>query len=296
MAEAAEILLYDTLTASKRPLRTMVAGKCGVYCCGPTVYDASHVGHARAAVVPDVLVRLLRHEGYEVKYVRNITDVDDKIIRRANESSVAPREVSERWTAEYLRDLGEMGMCLPDVQPKVTDHMEGIIALVADLVDKGFAYAVDGDVYFRVASFSGYGKLSKRKLEDLRAGARVEVDERKEDPADFALWKAAKSGEPSWPSRFGNGRPGWHIECSAMSMRHLGVDFDVHCGGRDLVFPHHENEIAQSQAAHGEHTFARYWLHNGFVDFAGEKMAKSLGNFFTIREVLDLYHGEEIAQ
>ena len=292
MAETDQILLYNTLTGSKQPFRPIEAGKCGIYCCGPTVYDMSHIGHARAAIAPDVLVRFLRHRGFEVTYVRNITDVDDKIIRRANERGVESTEVSERYTEEYLRDLDDLNVLLPEVQPKVTEHIGDIIDLVSTLVDKDLAYAVDGDVYYRVHSFPTYGKLSKRKLEDLKSGARVDVDDRKEDPADFALWKAAKPEEPSWTSPWGEGRPGWHIECSAMSMRHLGPDFDIHCGGRDLIFPHHENEIAQSQGANGEDTYARYWVHNGFVNFAGEKMSKSLGNFFTIREVTALYHPE----
>ena len=295
MAAAEPILvLYDTLRATKRPLELREPGQAGIYCCGPTVYDMSHVGHARAALVPDVLVRFLRHQGIAVKYVRNVTDIDDKIIKRAAESGSSPRDVADRFLDEYHHDLDALGMLSPDVEPKVSGHIHEIVALIGKLVDNGLAYAVDGDVYYEVARFAGYGKLSKRKLEDLEAGARIEVDERKRAPGDFALWKAAKPGEPSWESPWGAGRPGWHIECSAMSARHLGETFDIHTGGLDLVFPHHENEIAQSQGACGEGTFAQHWVHNGFVNFAGEKMSKSLGNFFTIREVTALYHPEAV--
>jgi cysteinyl-tRNA synthetase len=288
------LLLYDTLHATKRPLELREPGKAGIYCCGPTVYDMSHVGHARAALAPDVLVRFLRQQGVEVEYVRNVTDIDDKIIKRAAESGTPPQEVAQRFLDEYHRDLGALGMLPPDVEPKVSGHIEEIVALIAKLVDNGLAYAVGGDVYYEVARFAPYGQLSKRDPEELRAGARIEVDERKRAPGDFALWKAAKPGEPSWPSPWGAGRPGWHIECSAMSARHLGETFDIHTGGLDLVFPHHENEIAQSQGVSGEGTFARHWMHNGFVNFAGEKMSKSLGNFFTIREVTALYHPEAL--
>jgi cysteinyl-tRNA synthetase len=220
----------------------------------------SHIGHARAALVPDILVRFLRSEGIEVKYVRNVTDVDDKIIKRANERQCGPEVVSNQYTNEYRADMHALGMLDPDVEPCVTDHVQEIIDLVSTLVEKGMAYAADGDVYYRVARFAPYGQLSKRKLDEMQAGARIDVDERKENPMDFALWKTAKPGEPAWDSPWGKGRPGWHIECSAMSMKHLGVDFDIHAGGRDLIFPHHENEIAQSQGANGEHTFARYWV------------------------------------
>jgi cysteinyl-tRNA synthetase len=286
------LTVYDTFAAEKRPLELLQPGKCTVYCCGPTVYDMSHIGHARAALLPDVLVRFLRHQDIEVKYARNITDIDDKIIKRANETGVDSKEVSERYAAEYLVDLDAMGLLRPDVAPKVSDHIEEIIELVTQLIDKKMAYAVEGDVYFSVSDFEPYGGLSKRDLDNMRAGARVAVDDRKRAPADFALWKAAKPDEPRWESPWGPGRPGWHIECSAMSSAHLGQTFDIHTGGMDLIFPHHENEIAQSQGACGEGTFARYWIHNGFVNFAGEKMAKSVGNFFTIREVTALYHPE----
>ena len=285
-------MIHDTLAGTKTPLTLLEPGRCGIYCCGPTVYDMSHIGHARAALLPDVLVRFLRHQGIEVRYVRNITDIDDKIIRRAAETGADPGEIARRFTAEYHADLDAMGLLRPDVEPKVTEHIDGVVSMIAALVERGMAYVVEGDVYFSVPSFTAYGRLSKRDPQELRAGARVEVDNRKRDAADFALWKAAKPGEPAWESPWGPGRPGWHIECSAMSVHSLGPTFDLHCGGQDLIFPHHENEIAQSQGCHGPETYARHWIHNGFVKFAGEKMSKSLGNFFTIREVTRLYHPE----
>jgi cysteinyl-tRNA synthetase len=290
------IHLTDTLRGHKLPLETLEAGKVGIYCCGPTVYDMSHIGHARAALAPDVMVRFLRHQGYDVTYVRNITDIDDKIIARASTEGRTADEVARQYTAEYQHDLERLHMLEPDVQPRVSDHLDEIIALVQQLMDKGLAYAADGSVYFRVREFGPYGKLSGRSREEMleAAGTRIEVDERKESPLDFALWKAAKPGEPAWGSPWGPGRPGWHIECSAMSSTHLGDRFDIHAGGRDLIFPHHENEIAQSQGAHGTDTYARYWVHNGFINFAGEKMSKSLGNFWTIREILGLYTPEAL--
>jgi cysteinyl-tRNA synthetase len=291
-----EIHLTDTLSGKKVPLETLVPGEVGIYCCGPTVYDMSHIGHARAALAPDVMVRFLRQQGYKVKYVRNVTDIDDKIIARAQEQERPAQEVAEQYAAEYHRDLAALGMIEPDVEPRVSDHMAEIVTLVESLVAKGLAYEAGGDVYYRVREFGPYGRLSGRSREEMLegAGSRVEVDERKESPLDFALWKAAKPGEPAWPSPWGDGRPGWHIECSAMSSTHLGETFDIHGGGRDLIFPHHENEIAQSQGAHGEHSFARYWVHNGFINFGGEKMSKSLGNFWTIRDILELYTGEAV--
>ncbi len=285
-------VLYDTLTRTKQPLRTLEPGVCRVYCCGPTVYDLSHIGHARAALLPDVLVRVLQDTGLKVVYARNITDIDDKIIHRALENREDPSALAERFTRAYHEDLAALGMLLPDVEPKVSTHMPEIVALIERLVAQGLAYAVEGDVYFEVRKFADYGALSKRSLDDMQAGARVDVDPRKKDPADFALWKAAKPGEPHWESPWGPGRPGWHIECSAMSCKHLGETFDIHTGGRDLIFPHHENELAQSRGAYGPHSFAQVWMHNGFVNFAGEKMSKSLGNFFTIREVTRIYHPE----
>ena len=290
----APIALHDTLTGQKKPLALLEPGRCGLYVCGPTVYDMSHIGHARAAIVPDVLVRFLREAGLAVTYVRNVTDVDDKIIRRATSEGATPEAIAERYTDEYHRDLDDLGCLRPDVEPRVTGTIPEIIEMVERLIERGLAYPQDGDVYYRVARFPAYGALSGRSLDDMQAGARVEINERKENPLDFALWKAAKPGEPAWPSPWGPGRPGWHIECSAMSRRHLGETFDIHAGGRDLIFPHHENEIAQSQGACGHGTFARHWLHNGFVDFAGEKMSKSLGNFFTIREVTALYPPEAL--
>jgi cysteinyl-tRNA synthetase len=296
MMSPTPITLFDTLTGQKQELQTLEPGKCGVYCCGPTVYGLSHLGNARAALVPDVMVRFLRHAGYEVKYVRNITDIDDKIIQRSLEEGIPAQAVADKYAEEYRRDMAALNLLEPDVTPRVSDHLPQIISLVSDLVAKGLAYDVAGDVYYRVRAFKGYGKLSKRNVEEMieSAGSRLDVDERKESPLDFALWKTAKPGEPAWDSPWGPGRPGWHIECSAMSAAHLGDCFDIHGGGRDLIFPHHENEIAQSQGAHGEGTFSRYWVHNGFIDFAGEKMSKSLGNFFTTREIINLYDPESI--
>ncbi len=290
------IVLYNTMTASKEKLETLEPGKCGIYCCGPTVYDYTHLGNARAAVVPDLMVRFLRHQGYEVKYVRNVTDIDDKIISRSAEQGVSPTDLAVRFTEEYHKDMTALNALDPDVEPKVSETIEEIIALVKQLVDKGLAYDMDGDVYYRVPDFKGYGKLSNRSVEEMleSAGSRIDVDQRKETPLDFALWKAAKPGEPSWTSPWGEGRPGWHIECSAMSSKHLGDSFDIHGGGRDLIFPHHENEIAQSQGAHGEDTYAKYWVHNGFINFAGEKMSKSLGNFFTTRELTAIFPPETL--
>src|SRR5690606_22343359 len=268
-------------------------GRIGMYVCGPTVYDMSHLGHARAYVAFDTIARWLRASGYEVELVRNYTDVDDKIIRRAQETGAEPREIAERYIAEFRRDMDALNVRPGDVEPKVTEHMAEIVSMIETLVANGVAYEADGDVYFAVRKFPDYGKLSKRKLEDLMAGARVEPGEKKKDPLDFALWKAAKPGEPAWDSPWGKGRPGWHIECSAMSARYLGKTFDIHGGGKDLVFPHHENEIAQSEAAHHQ-PFAKYWLHNGFVTIQAEKMAKSLGNFVTIRDLLARYDGEAL--
>jgi cysteinyl-tRNA synthetase len=291
---SAPIVLYDTLSAAKRPLEPLEPGHVRFYLCGPTVYDLSHVGHARSAIVADVLVRFLREQGLRVSYVRNVTDIDDKIIRRAEQEGTTADAVAQKYLDAYHADLDALACLRPDVEPRVTGTIDGIIAMIERLVRAGLAYESAGDVYFRVAAYPNYGALSKRSLDDMQAGARVEVNERKDNPLDFALWKAAKPGEPSWPSPWGPGRPGWHIECSAMSLAHLGETFDLHGGGRDLIFPHHENEIAQSQGALGPGTFARHWYHNGFVDFAGEKMSKSLGNFFTIREVIALYPPEAV--
>jgi cysteinyl-tRNA synthetase len=258
-----------------------------------TVYDVSHIGHGRSAIVFDVIRRYLRHRGHAVKYVKNFTDIDDKIIRRASQEGVAARDVSERYIAEYRTDMASLGVLPPDVEPKATEHIPQMIALIERLIRQGVAYPVDSDVYFEVRRFPGYGKLSGKNLEDLQAGARVEVDARKRDPMDFALWKATKPGEPSWKSPWGDGRPGWHIECSAMAMQYLGETLDVHGGGEDLIFPHHENEIAQSEAATGK-PFARYWMHNGFVNLDDEKMSKSLGNTLTIKELVRRHDPEAL--
>ncbi|MGE5248073.1 MAG: cysteine--tRNA ligase [Verrucomicrobiota bacterium] len=279
------LTVYNTMGNRKEPFVPREPGKVGMYVCGVTVYDLCHIGHARANVAFDIIVRYLRHAGYEVRYVRNFTDIDDKILRRAAEEGSDYLAVSAKYIQAFYEDFDRMGLLRPDVEPKATEHIPEIVALVRDLVAKGKAYPVDGDVYYSVKRFPEYGKLSGKNVEELLSGARVDVDERKRDPLDFALWKASKPGEPAWDSPWGPGRPGWHIECSAMSMKHLGESFDIHGGGKDLVFPHHENEIAQSEAA-TEKPFARYWLHNGFVNIDNEKMSKSLGNFFTLRDVL----------
>jgi cysteinyl-tRNA synthetase len=283
--------VYNTLSGSKEEFVPLVPGKVGMYVCGVTVYDHSHIGHARANVVFDMIYRYFKHLGYDVTYVRNYTDIDDKIINRALKEGVTFSELSERFIIEFDRDMARLGLELPTWQPRATEHIADIIAIVRTLVAKGVAYQAGGDVYYCVEKFDGYLKLSGRNLEEMQAGARIEVDERKRHPMDFALWKEAKPGEPFWESPWGKGRPGWHIECSAMSMKFLGDTFDIHGGGKDLVFPHHENEIAQSEAATGRQ-FVRYWLHNGFVNINAEKMSKSLGNFFTIKEVLENYDGE----
>lgn len=283
--------LYNTLSGEKEPFVPRISGKVGMYVCGVTVYDLCHIGHARAGIVFDMIYRYLRFAGYEVTYVRNYTDIDDKIINRANQEGCDYRTIADRYIATFDEDMDRLGMLRPTIEPKATDHIEDIIAIIQRLIDNGHAYATDGDVYFAVETFAEYLKLSKRNLEDMQAGARVEVDERKRNPMDFALWKGSKPGEPWWESPWGKGRPGWHIECSAMSMRFLGPSFDIHGGGKDLVFPHHENEIAQSEGANGCR-FVNYWLHNGFVNINSEKMSKSLGNFFTIREVLRLFDAE----
>jgi cysteinyl-tRNA synthetase len=279
------VKVYNTLTRAKEEFVPLVPGEVRMYVCGVTPYDLCHIGHARSAIVFDVIRRYLRFKGYRVTFVKNFTDVDDKIIRRAADEGVDAREVSERFIREFYADMDAIGVQRGDVEPKATEHIPEMIALIERLVAGGAAYIVDGDVYFEVRRFSRYGRLSGKNLDELLAGARVEVDERKRDPRDFALWKAAKPGEPSWPSPWGPGRPGWHIECSAMSMRYLGPSFDIHGGGADLIFPHHECEIAQTEAATGQ-LFARYWIHNGFVNLGAEKMSKSLGNTLLIRELV----------
>ncbi len=277
--------LHNTLTGKVEALAPIRAGEVGLYVCGVTVYDRCHVGHARSMIVFDVLVRYLRFTGRRVRFVRNITDVEDKIIRRANEEGITAQALAERYVGTFHRDVAALGCVAPDVEPRATQHLPEMIAMIGELVAKGLAYPADGDVYFAVGAFPGYGKLSKRKLDELQAGARVEVDERKRDALDFALWKAAKPGEPFWESPWGPGRPGWHLECSAMSVKYLGQPFDLHGGGEDLIFPHHENEIAQSEGAAGL-PFVRHWVHHAFVRISDEKMSKSLGNFLTIEEIL----------
>ena len=285
--------IYNSLTKRKEEFAPLQEGNVGMYVCGVTVYDRCHIGHARAAVVFDVIFRFLLHLGYKVTYVRNYTDVDDKIIRRANQEAVSSQEIAERYIREYEEDMRALEVERPTHEPRATENIPQIIALVEKLVEKGVAYAVDGDVYFSVEKFPSYGRLSGRDLEEMRAGARVEVDERKNNPLDFALWKSSKPGEPEWESPWGKGRPGWHIECSAMSQRYLGESFDIHGGGKDLIFPHHENEIAQSEAATGK-PFVRLWVHNGFVNIDHEKMSKSLGNILAIRDLLKEHHPEAL--
>ncbi|MCK9237620.1 MAG: cysteine--tRNA ligase [Thiopseudomonas sp.] len=286
--------IYNTLTKQKEPLKPLEDKHVRMYVCGMTVYDFCHIGHARVMVAFDVATRWLRHSGYKVTYVRNITDIDDKIIQRAQENNEPFTELVERMIAAMHEDEASLNVLRPDQEPRATGHIDGMFKMIQTLIDKGYAYAAsNGDVYYRVAKFAEYGKLSRKKVEDLRSGARVEVDEIKEDPVDFVLWKAAKPGEPSWDSPWGAGRPGWHIECSVMSTCCLGDSFDIHGGGPDLVFPHHENEIAQSEAATGQ-TYANTWMHAGAVRVDGEKMSKSLGNFFTIRDVLEKYHPEVV--
>ncbi|MBW6511446.1 MAG: cysteine--tRNA ligase [Desulfuromonadaceae bacterium] len=285
--------VYNTLSGEKEVFEPLVPGKVGMYVCGVTVYDYCHIGHARANIVFDVIYRYLRYLGYTVNYVRNYTDVDDKIINRANQRGIDSKVLAEEFIRAFDEDMAALGLDLPTCQPKATEHIGHIIALIEKLVARGLAYAAGGDVYFVVEKFSDYLKLSKRNLDEMQAGARIAPGELKRHPMDFALWKAAKPGEPEWDSPWGKGRPGWHIECSAMSMEYLGESFDIHGGGKDLVFPHHENEIAQSEGATGK-PFARYWLHNGFVNVNQEKMSKSLGNFFTIRDILEKYAPEVI--
>jgi cysteinyl-tRNA synthetase len=286
--------LYNTLTRQKQTFEPIRAGHVGMYVCGMTVYDYSHLGHARVMVAYDVISRWLRASGYQVNYVRNITDIEDKIIKRAQENQEPVSALTQRFI-DYMNEDGDaLGVQRPDVEPRATQHVSDMIRIIELLVARNLAYqGANGDVYYSVRDFPGYGKLSGKSLEDLRAGERVEVDLAKRDPLDFVLWKSAKPGEPSWDSPWGPGRPGWHIECSAMSEHFLGEHFDIHGGGQDLIFPHHENEIAQSEGAHA-HAFANYWLHNGFVRVDNEKMSKSLGNFFTVREVLAKFDPEVV--
>jgi cysteinyl-tRNA synthetase len=277
--------VYSTLTRRKEPLETIEPGLVRMYVCGPTVYAPAHVGHAMSSIVFDVIHRYLEYRGYRVAHVMNYTDVEDKIIQKAREQGEAPDALATRHRLAYEKHLQELNVLIPTVRPQASLEIRAIVGMIEGLIAKDFAYVVDGDVYFRVRRDPDYGRLSGRKVEDMRAGARLQVDERKEDPADFALWKAAKPGEPSWPSPWGAGRPGWHIECSAMSLRYLGEQIDIHGGGNDLVFPHHENEIAQTESLTGR-PFARFWIHNGMLQLGGEKMSKSLGNLVTVEEFL----------
>lgn len=283
--------IYNTLKREKEEFIPLNPPNVGIYACGVTVYDHCHVGHARSAIVFDVIRNYLIYKNYNVKFVRNFTDIDDKIIKRAHEENISWDEIARKYTEEYYKDMEMLGVKKADVEPKATEHIKDIIEIVEILIKKGFAYEVDGNVYFSVEKFPEYGKLSKRDIKEMLAGARVEVDENKRNPLDFALWKKSKEGEPYWESPWGKGRPGWHIECTAMSIKHLGESFDIHGGGADLMFPHHENEIAQSEAYTGK-MFAKYWVHNGFITINKEKMSKSLGNFFTIKEVLKEFDPE----
>ncbi|MCP3176260.1 cysteine--tRNA ligase [Desulfuromonas sp. KJ2020] len=285
--------VFNTLSGNKEEFVPLQPGKVGMYVCGVTVYDYCHIGHARANIVFDIVYRYLRFAGYDVTYVRNYTDVDDKIIKRANERGISSKELSEEFIRAFDEDMAALGLEQPTHQPKATEFIPQIQAIVQRLIDKGMAYEAEGDVYYAVDKFPDYLKLSKRNMDEMRAGARIAPGERKRNPMDFALWKAAKPGEPAWESPWGPGRPGWHIECSAMSVEFLGESFDIHGGGKDLVFPHHENEIAQSEGAF-EQPFVKYWLHNGFVNVNQEKMSKSLGNFFTIRDILKKYDPEVV--
>ncbi|WP_457567620.1 cysteine--tRNA ligase [Desulfurobacterium sp.] len=282
------IKVYNTLTEKKEEFVPIENKKIKMYVCGPTVYDDAHIGHARSAIVFDVIRRWFEHRGYTVTFVRNYTDVDDKIIKRANEKGITWKEIAEKYIKSFEEDMEALNVKEPSVKPKVTEHIPEIIEMVKGLIEKGHAYEADGDVYFAVETFPEYGKLSKRKTDELMAGARIAPGEKKRNPLDFALWKKSKNGEPGWNSPWGVGRPGWHIECSAMSMKYLGETMDIHGGGLDLIFPHHENEIAQSESYTGKQ-FVNYWMHNGFVMVNSEKMSKSLGNFFTIKEILEKF-------
>ncbi|WP_304083279.1 cysteine--tRNA ligase [Peptostreptococcus stomatis] len=280
--------IYNTMTRKKEEFIPLEEGKVKMYVCGPTVYNFIHLGNARPFTVFDTLRRYFEYRGYEVTYIQNFTDVDDKIIKRSHEEGISPEEVAEKYIKEYFIDCDGLGIKRATVHPQVTDNIENIIVFVQDLIDKGYAYEAGGDVLFRTRKFKEYGKLSHQNIEELELGARIDVDDKKEDPLDFVLWKAKKEGEPGWQSPWGEGRPGWHIECSVMSNRYLGNTIDIHAGGQDLQFPHHENEIAQSECRNG-HTFARYWMHNGYINVDGEKMSKSLGNFFTVRDISEKY-------
>jgi cysteinyl-tRNA synthetase len=286
-----KVKIYNTLTKRKEEFRPLNGNKVTIYACGPTVYDYFHVGNARVFITFDVVRNYLKYKGYDVKFVQNFTDIDDKMIKRANEEGITVKELGDRFIEEYFKDADALNIKRADVHPRATEHIQDIIEFIKVLIEKGYAYVVDGDVYFSAKSFPGYGKLSGQNLEELEAGARVEPGEKKRDPMDFALWKAKKPGEPAWPSPWGEGRPGWHIECSVMAVKHLGETIDIHGGGPDLIFPHHENEIAQSEAVTGK-PFARFFMHVGYLNINNEKMSKSLGNFFTVREILKEYEAE----
>ena len=286
--------IYNTMSRRKEAFKPLDIGHVGMYVCGPTVYDFAHIGNARPVVVFDVMYRLLRRLYRKVTYVRNITDVDDKINARAAETGEDIRSLTERTADQFHQDIAALGAIPPDVEPRATDHIAEMITIIRDLIDKGYAYVAEGHVLFHVEQMQDYGALSGHSRDELIAGARVEVAPYKKDPADFVLWKPSEDDLPGWDSPWGRGRPGWHIECSAMSMKYLGDSFDIHGGGRDLIFPHHENEIAQSRCAHPNSHFARYWMHNGYLMAEGEKMSKSLGNFYTIHELLQEFPGEAI--
>jgi cysteinyl-tRNA synthetase len=288
-----KITLYNTLTQKKEELAPYLQNKIKMYVCGPTVYSSAHLGHARAAVTFDVIERFLSHLGYDVTYVRNFTDIDDKIINKSIETGVPAGEISEKYIKEYKDDMTSIGVRTPTVEPKVTEHIPEIIDLIERIIDSGHGYQSGGDVFFSVKKFSDYGKLSKRDPDDMLAGVRIDINEKKEDPLDFALWKGSKPKEPSWDSPWGKGRPGWHIECSTMSMKYLGESFDIHGGGKDLIFPHHENEIAQSECVTG-HQFAKYWIHNGLIQINREKMSKSIGNILNVKDAVSMWSKEAI--
>jgi cysteinyl-tRNA synthetase len=288
-----KVRIYNTVSQRKEELAPFEGKKVRIYVCGPTVYSSAHLGHARAAVTFDVIQRFLRHVGYEVIYARNFTDIDDKIINKANETGIPPQEIARIYTEEYIKDMESLGVQSPTYQPKVTEHIPEIIDLIRTIIDRGYAYKSGSDVFFSIKKFPGYGKLSKRAPEEMLAGVRIDINERKEDPLDFALWKGSKPGEPWWQSPWGKGRPGWHIECSTMSMKYLGSSFEIHGGGKDLIFPHHENEIAQSEAATGVE-FVRYWVHNGLIEINRAKMSKSIGNIINVREALTRWSKEAI--
>ena len=286
------IKVYNTLSGKIEEVRPRIENKLGMYVCGPTVYDYSHIGHARTYIAFDVMVRYLRYREFDVKYIVNITNIDDKIINRAKETGEDPFRLADKFETAFFEDMGALGVERADAYPRVSEHMPEIIEMVQTLVKKGFAYESDGDVYFDVTKITDFGKLSHQTMEEMKAGARVEIDEKKRNPADFALWKRAKEGEPHWKSPWGEGRPGWHIECSAMSMKYLGRQLDIHGGAKDLIFPHHENEIAQSEAYSGKKPFVRYWVHTGFLTIDGKKMSKSLGNIIKIKDLLSKYDPE----